>query len=141
MREELEKKGITLSSRRFGGAADKQHYVQDDDSIEQFGVVDGLASASASEDENSSDTRDIGEDALHWLRRIDRAGMVVHIEADKPGVPLCYWASGTTLKEPFTRGAGIEGLAESSRPLCSKCIARVSHKSARAIMKLREHVK
>ena len=97
----------------------------------------GLCSASASEDENSDDTRSSSEDSLFWLHRSDRTGTSVHIEADKPGVPLCFAASGTTLKEPYARGAGLDGLVDSTRPVCSKCLARVSQKSAKTISKLR----
>ena len=87
-------------------------------------------------DEQSEDTDGSAEERLHWLHTMRRAA-AIHIEANKIGVPLCYLAAGTQLKSPYARGEGLEGMADTSRAMCVKCMARVSSASAKAINKIR----
>ena len=89
-------------------------------------------------DENTSDTGSALEtESLHWICRRSPASAVIHLEGEAVGVPLCYSGAGTTLKQPYNRGQGVEGLRDLSRGLCQKCLTRVSSASAKALEALR----
>ena len=90
------------------------------------------------EDENSSDTDStVSEDKIVWIHR-NLPKAPVHLESNLDDVPVCYFKAGTQLKKPFARGDGLAGLAKPDRPVCMKCLAGISSRTAAAVRRLRK---